>query len=104
MEVTKDWVRIQNCRFINCRVPESFALATTNCVFEKCTFGEPEEKLPVKTALHAVIHVQDCSNQPKTGAGRSIEARPSAQLGTPAGATLPHVVQGGRLEFQSPPQ
>ncbi len=103
-EAAKDWLSIQNCRFINCRVPESFVLATRNCVFEKCTFGEPEEKLPVKSPLKAVVYVQDCLNQPKAGAGRSIEARPAAQLASPVGATLPHVFQRGRLDFQTPPR
>jgi serine/threonine protein kinase len=104
VEVAKDWLSIQNCRFINCRVPESFALATKNCVFEKCTFGEPEEKLPVKSALNAVIYVQDSVNLPKTGPGRSIEVKPATQLDGKAGAALPHVFANGRLDFQSPPQ
>ncbi|MDZ4401606.1 protein kinase [Prosthecobacter sp.] len=102
-EMTKDWLSIQNCRFINCRVPESFALATKNCVFEKCTFGEPEEKLPVKSPLNTVIYIQDCANTPKAGPGRSIEAKPATQLGGKAGAALPYVFTNERLDFQSPP-
>ncbi len=104
VEVTKDWLSIQNCRFINCRVSESFALTTKNCIFEKCTFGEPEEKLAIKSPLHAVIYVQDCTNAPKAGTGRSIEAKPPSQLTTKAGATLPYVITKGQLDFQSPPQ
>lgn len=103
-EVIKEWLSIQNCRFIHCRVPESFALATRNCVFEKCTFGAPEEKLALKTPLSAVIYVQDCTNEPKAGAGRSLEAKPVSSLPTKAGAALPHVHQNGRLDFQTPPQ
>ena len=103
-EVTKDWLSIQNCRFINCRVPESFALATKNCVFEKCTFGPPEDKLPLKSPLNAIIYVQDCTNLPKAGTGRSIEAKPAAQLTTKAGAALPYILTNNRLDFQSPPQ
>jgi hypothetical protein len=104
VEAVKDWVGIQNCRFINCRVPESFALATKNCVFEKCTFGPPDEKLPVKTPLNAVIYVQECTNRPQTGPGRSIEVKPASSLGTSAGAALPYVFKDGRLDFQNPPQ
>jgi hypothetical protein len=103
-EATRDWLSIQNCRFINCHVPESFALATKNCVFEKCTFGAPEEKLPVASPLSATIYVQDCTNQPQAGPGRSIEAKPAAQLSTKAGATLPYVFTNERLDFQNPPQ
>ena len=103
-EATRDWLSIQNCRFINCHVPESFALATKNCVFEKCTFDAPEEKLPIKSPLNAIIYVQDCTNQPQAGPGRSIEAKPAAQLSTKAGATLPYVFTNERLDFQNPPR
>jgi serine/threonine protein kinase len=103
-EVTRDWLSIQNCRFINCRVPESFALATRNCVFEKCTFSAPEDKLPLKSPLNATIYVQDCTNTPKAGPGRTIEAKPAAQLTTKTGAALPYVFTNNRLDFQSPPQ
>ena len=103
-ELTMDWLSIQNCRFINCHVPESFALATKNCVFEKCTFGPPEEKLTAISPLQAVIYVQDCTNQPQTGPGRAIETKPAAQLTTKAGAALPYVFSNNRLDFQSPPQ
>ncbi|OYW74078.1 MAG: hypothetical protein B7Z37_19210 [Verrucomicrobia bacterium 12-59-8] len=103
-EVAKDWLSIQNCRFINCRVPESLALATRNCVFEKCTFGAAEEKLPVKSPLNAIIYVQECTNQPQAGPGRSIEAKPASQLSTKAGAALPYVITKGQLDFQNPPQ
>jgi serine/threonine protein kinase len=104
VETTKDWLSIHNCRFINCRVPESFALATKNCVFEKCTFGGPEEKLLVKSPLHAVIYVRDCTNAPQVGTGRSIEAKPASQLTAKAGASLPYVFTNGLLDFQNPPQ
>jgi|GEM_PF-946404 len=102
-EVAQDWLSIQNCRFINCRVPESFALATKNCVFEKCTFGEPEENLAVKSPLSAVLYVQECTNSPKTGPGRSIEAKPAAQLSSKVGTSLPFVYTNDRLDFQNPP-
>lgn len=99
-EITKDWLSIQNCRFINCRIPESFALATQNCVFEKCTFGAPEDKLPVKSPLKALLYVQDPLNQPQAGAGRTLETRPAAQATTPAGATVKHRHNGSTLDFE----
>jgi len=103
-EVTKDWLSIRNCRFIHCRAPESFALATKNCVFENCTFGEPEEKLPVKTPLSAAIEIKDAMNQPKAGKGRSIEAKPAGADSAKTGATLPHVRRDGRLDFKMAPK
>ncbi|MDB6007665.1 MAG: hypothetical protein JWR15_4652 [Prosthecobacter sp.] len=102
-EVARDWLSIQNCRFINCRVSESFALATKNCLFEKCTFGDPEEKLAIKSPLNAVIYMQDCTNTPKAGPGRSIEAKPATQLTTQPGASLLYVITKGQLDFQNPP-
>lgn len=103
-EVTNEWVSLKNCRFINCQVPESFALATKNCVFEKCTFGSPEEKLLNKGPLKAVLYVQDCTNEPKAGPGRSFEVKPASSLEAKAGAALPYVFKDGRLDFQNPPQ
>jgi serine/threonine protein kinase len=99
-EAAMDWLSIQNCRFINCRVPESFALATKDCVFEKCTFGDPEEKLPVKSPTNAVIYVQDSVNEAKAGPGRTIEARPATQAPAGVGATLKHRDNGGVLDFE----
>ncbi|OYW27930.1 MAG: hypothetical protein B7Z47_06275, partial [Chthoniobacter sp. 12-60-6] len=104
VEVTKDWLSIQNCLFINCRIPESLALSTKNCLFEKCTFGDPEEKLAIKSPLNAVIYIQDCTNEPKTGPGRSIEAKPATQLTTNPGTTLPYVITNSQLDFQTPPR
>ncbi len=98
-EVAMDWLRITNCRFVNCRVPESFALATQNCVFEKCTFGPAEEKLLTVKPVKATLYMQDCSNTPQTGPNRVIEAQPATQLQTKAGADLPHSYSMGRLEF-----
>jgi WD40 repeat protein len=55
-------------------VPESFALATRDCVFEKCTFGPAEDKLAIKQPVKTTLYVQDCSNTPQTGPNRVIEA------------------------------
>jgi len=103
-EISKDWLSIRNCRFINCHVPESFALATKDCVFEKCVFDDPDEKLPFKSPFNAVIYTQDSVTEPVAGAGRSLEVRPAGELATPAGASLPHLLENGRLEFQTPPK
>jgi hypothetical protein len=103
-ELTKGWLTIQNCRFIRCRVPESLALLTRNCVFEKCTFAPAEEKLQTKAPLQATLYIQDCTNQPQTGPGRTIETKPAAQLSTTPGASLPYELKNSRLDFQNPPQ
>jgi hypothetical protein len=98
-EAAKDWLSIQNCRFINCRVPESFALATKNCVFEKCTFGELEE-IPVQTAFKTTLYLQDRVNPPSTGPQRTIEFLPAAQAPANVGASLKHRRNGKTLDFE----
>jgi serine/threonine protein kinase len=99
VESAKDWLSIQNCRFINCRVPESFALATKNCVFEKCTFGGPEE-IPVQTAFKTMLYLQDSVNQPATGPQRTIEAFRADQAPSNVGASLKHRLSGRTLDFE----
>lgn len=99
-EVKRDWLTIKNCRFVNCRVPESFALATQNCVFEKCTFGEPEEKLPVQSPLTAAIYLQDPVNQPKAGDGRTFTTLPAIQAPSGIGANVKHRLKGKVLDFE----
>lgn len=32
------WVKFANCRFVNCKVPASFAAITRDCIFENCEF------------------------------------------------------------------
>ncbi|MBN8418295.1 MAG: protein kinase [Verrucomicrobia bacterium] len=103
-DLTKGWLSIQNCRFIRCRVSESLALITRNCVFEKCTFDAVDEKLQTKSPLQATLYLQDCTNQPQTGPGRTLETQPAAQLSTTPGASLPYELKNGQLDFQNPPQ
>ncbi|MFN0318511.1 MAG: hypothetical protein ACKVQA_26090, partial [Burkholderiales bacterium] len=100
-ELAMEWLRITNCRFVNCRVPESFALATKDCVFEKCTFGPAEDKLAIKQPVKTTLYVQDCANTPQTGPNRVIETRPASQLSTKAGSSLLHTFTQGRLELQA---
>lgn len=99
-EVAKDWLSIQKCRFINCRVPESFALATKDCVFEKCTFGAPEEKLPIKSGLNTAVFLQDSVNQPQAGPGRTLNPQTAGTAPAEVGATVKHQRGGGTLDFE----
>lgn len=36
--VNHAWMKFSNCRFVNCKVPSSFAAITRDCVFQDCTF------------------------------------------------------------------
>ncbi|MGV3664441.1 MAG: protein kinase domain-containing protein [Prosthecobacter sp.] len=99
-EVSKDWLSIQNCRFVRCRVPESFALATKNCVFEKCTFGAPEEKLPLKSPLSTTLFLQDGINSPQAGTGRILNSQGAEKAPAGVGAAVKHRREGSTLTFE----
>ena len=98
VEALHEWVTIRNCRFINCKIPESLAIATEGCVFEKCTFGVPEE-IPMLTDIKALVYLQD-SPAPRTGPHRSIETQPATQAPAPVGATLKYHRDGAMLDFE----
>src|SRR5205814_2161890 len=98
-EVQKDWMTIKNCRFVDCRIPESFLISTKDCVFENCTFGPPEEKLLIRTPVKTRIYLVDRKETPVTGQDRSVEILDATQHPGTAGATLPHVRAGISLKF-----
>ena len=37
-QAQQDWLKFENCRFINCEVNENALLMAVNCVFENCTY------------------------------------------------------------------
>ncbi|MCW0218642.1 MAG: hypothetical protein OJI67_10000 [Prosthecobacter sp.] len=72
-EVKNEWMQMENCRFINCDVPESFLLMTKNCVFDSCTFGRAERELLIKTPLAVTVNlINSSSSKPKAGPSRTI--------------------------------
>jgi serine/threonine protein kinase len=99
-EVLDPWVTIANCRFVHCRVPESIAIATRECLFESCTFGPPEPRLVIKTPITATLYIVDTNSLPKGGPNRTIEVRDPGRLSSPAGATLGHHRVGSNYEFE----
>lgn len=99
-EVAKEWMKIEKCRFIKCRVPESLALATRDCVFVECTFGTPEEKLPLKSELNTTLFLHDTINMPQAGTGRMLNSRVAEKAPAGVGASLKHRLEGGVLGFE----
>lgn len=99
-EVVKDWLSIQKCRFVHCRVPESLALATKDCVFVECTFGPPEENLPVKSELNTTLFLHDTINMPQAGTGRALNSRVADKAPAGVGASVKHRLEGGVLAFE----
>lgn len=63
--VENPWFCFVNCRFVKCKIPASFLLATYDCVFEGCTFVDDEKPLAenVTESLESVVYTRDCKNQ-----------------------------------------
>jgi len=63
--VENPWFCFVNCRFVKCKIPASFLLATYECVFEDCIFLDDEKPLAenVTESLEAVVYTRDCKNQ-----------------------------------------
>ncbi|SKA82553.1 hypothetical protein SAMN02745166_00926 [Prosthecobacter debontii] len=72
-ELTHEWMKIENCRFVRCKVPESFLLMTKNCVFDGCTFGRAESEIPIRSPVSVQVHLLNAnSSKPKAGKNRDI--------------------------------
>ena len=48
--VTEGWNTIKDCKFINCKIPESVLIATKDCVFEDCRFEPIESDIKLTTS------------------------------------------------------
>ncbi len=99
-EVKRSWLSIENCRFVNCRIPESVLIATKNCVFESCNFGAPESELRIKTPVKTTVYLTDRRSAPITGPDRQIEILDASRIPQPAGASLRYGRNGLTLSFQ----
>lgn len=72
-ELAREWMQIENCRFIRCKIPESFLLMTKNCVFDACTFGRAEPDLPIRSPVTVEVRLLNAnSSKPKAGKDRTI--------------------------------
>ena len=50
-ESESEWRMVERCLFINCEIPESFLLMTSDCVFENCEFVKDiDDVAPEKSA------------------------------------------------------
>ena len=99
-EVKRSWLAIKNCRFINCKIPESLLIATKGCVFEGCTFGPPETEMRIKSPVQTTIYLTDRRTLPLTGPDRQLEVLDATRAPQPAGATVRYGKNGLTLSFQ----
>lgn len=51
------WMKFANCRFVNCKVPSSFALLTRDCIFENCTFVDDADLTEVKRPIEVTLYL-----------------------------------------------
>jgi hypothetical protein len=64
------WFKFENCRFVDCKVPASFVLATRDCIFQNCVFVDDPNLKQGSKPLEVVAYVTpggryDISKLPK---------------------------------------
>jgi serine/threonine protein kinase len=99
-EVTREWASIKNCRFIGCKIPESFLLMTKDCIFESCTFGPPETQMPLTTPVKIRAYLSSGTQPPVMGPGREIEILDAKQAPAGTGSSLRYGKTGMTLSFR----
>jgi len=98
-EAIRDWMTITGCRFVNCVIPESFLIATQNCVFEGCEFLEAESDLMIKTPIKTRIFVNDRKSLPILGSKREVTVIDATDMQRSIGAGVKHKRKGKNLDF-----
>ena len=90
----------ENCRFVDCDVPESFLAATVNCIFEHCHFApKGQTKWPPETGpiqVKAFFAGLDEGPASFLDGPLGVQFAP-APKDLAAGSTLPHTQSGGRV-------
>jgi hypothetical protein len=64
--VNHPWMRIVNCRFVDCTIPASFLTLTRDCIFEGCAFVD--DKTPIDPAkitrpMEVLLYVSNCKSR-----------------------------------------
>jgi len=54
------WMRFVNCRFVDCRIPASFALLTRDCIFDNCSFEDDDKLAAATRPTDVVLYVNNC--------------------------------------------
>ncbi|TLD72198.1 hypothetical protein FEM03_02250 [Phragmitibacter flavus] len=98
-EVKRPWMQITNCLFVNCKIPESFLLATRDCMFVDCEFLETDGEMKIKTPIKTRIFVNHRKSLPTTGPMRTVEVVELPQGRANVGAFLKHTRTGKSLSF-----
>ena len=56
------WLTVNACRFENCRVPLSFLLITTDCLFVNCRFEDDKNPPPMEKELQVTYYTTACTD------------------------------------------
>ncbi|MGH8046988.1 MAG: hypothetical protein ACREKL_07055, partial [Chthoniobacterales bacterium] len=98
-------LRFENCRFVQCAVPETFLAATVNCVFEQCTFPGPRSKWPKETPPINVSAFTTGASAPKSYThGPLVVTFAPAAPDAKYGSTIPFTISGTHVVAASLPE
>ncbi len=97
VERRDSWRNIENCRFINCEIPQSVLLITKNCVFEDCKFGR-QERLPGKTLSEVTLYYDGYKPNPPEGTNNvEFKIEEATKLSGAVGSTLDYKIENDSL-------
>ncbi|MBX3740527.1 MAG: hypothetical protein KF712_06025 [Akkermansiaceae bacterium] len=78
------WMRIVNCRFVNCTIPASFLTLTRDCIFEGCTFVDdknPMDDAKITRPMEIPLYVSNCKSRiSKLSPHLKFVEKPAAEL------------------------
>ena len=103
-EAFSDGRVLKGCHFVDCKVPATIALATENCLFERCTFtndwgSEFTTSKPIEKILYYMG--SEKPEAPKDHEGVNFVFKPvSEAAGLRFGSTVQYSFQRGKLEFE----
>lgn len=84
------WLTIDKCVFEKCKVPMSFLLVTTDCVFIDCRFEDDTSQNEIKEPIEVIYYASDCTNAIREAPDAvTMTERPLADLKIPVGSILP---------------
>lgn len=98
-EVKREWMKITNCKFVNCRIPESLLIVTNDCVFENCTFVPASIQIPIKKPIRTLAYLSPMERITIATPMISLETKDAALTRTRAGADISYKLKNGVLDF-----
>jgi hypothetical protein len=101
-EVAMAGMMITQCKFVGCEIPESFFMATKDCLFEDCRFkaAKSKERPPISTPMKLRAYLSDPSSAPTAPPMCSYEILDAKSAPKEMGASLAYQSAVRTLRFQ----